>query len=126
MSGCGYSLVDWECREGGYLYDAGSGEGYDPDDTSEICPHCRTADYLQAAKEEAEATSSYSGTGGDGTGVTIWAEAERLALDANRSEATKALAKIGIVRALERDESPAGYSVVLCNTQSPCSEANVN
>lgn len=117
MSGCGYSIGDWDCREGGYLYDSGSGEGYDLDDCSEVCPQCRTADYLQDAKEEAESTSSYSGTGGSGTGVTIWANAERIALDANPQEARKALGEIGVVSALEDSDGPDGYSVILCNTQ---------
>lgn len=117
MSGCGFSIGDWDCREGGYLYDAGSGEGYDPQDTTYICPHCRTHDYLEAAKDDAESTSCYSGTCGAGTGVTIWAAAEERALSANPAEARKALCAIGVVSALEADASPQRYCVVLCNTQ---------
>lgn len=119
MSGCGYSINDWDCREGGYLYDAGSGEGYAIDDTTFICPRCRTFDYLEAAKEEAESVSSYYGTDGSGTGVTIWASAEQHALSANPEEARKSLSDLGVVSALEADGSPQGYSVVLCNAQEP-------
>lgn len=119
MNGCGYSMGDWDCREGGYLYDAGSGEGYDPSDCTYICPQCRTADFLEAAKADAETTSRYSGSCGSGTGVTIWASAEKTALSANPEEARKALSALGVVSALEADDSPEGYSVVLCNTQQP-------
>ncbi|HDS1726122.1 MULTISPECIES: hypothetical protein [Pseudomonas] len=110
-SACGYSLNDWECRPGGYLFDAGTGEGYDPQDCSYLCPHCRTQDFLESAKEEAESVSSYGGTGGSGTGLTIWMAAERQALEANRPAALEALASLGPVQALDDDE------VVLCNTQ---------
>ncbi|WEJ19331.1 hypothetical protein N0B28_13555 [Pseudomonas sp. SD17-1] len=108
---CGYSDGDWECRPGGYLFYAGDGEGYDPQDCSYLCPHCRTQDYLESAKEEAESVSSYGGTGGSGTGLTIWMAAERQALEANRPAALEALASLGPVQALDNDE------VVLCNTQ---------
>jgi hypothetical protein len=117
MSGCGYSSGDWDCREGGYMYDAGSGEGYDPEDSTYICPQCRTKDFLEAAKDDAESTSSYSGSCGSGTGVTIWARAEKEALSANPVEARKALSELGVVGALDHDESEEGYSVVFCNTQ---------
>jgi len=110
-SACGYSVGDWGCRPGGYLFDAGTGEGYDPHDCSYLCPHCRTLDYLVSAKEEAESVSSYGGTGGSGTGLTIWMAAERQALEANRPAALEALASLGPVQALDDDE------VVLCNTQ---------
>lgn len=117
MSGCGYSSNDWECREGGYLFDAGTGEGWCADDTSEICPCCRTKDYLEAAKDEAESCSSYSNNGSGGTGLTIWNSAEREALEANKVAAIQAMSEIGIVHALEDDDSEQGYSVVMCNTQ---------
>lgn len=108
---CGYSLGDWECRPGGYLYDAGTGEGYDPQDCSHICPCCRTKDYLEAAKEDAESTSKYSNNFDSGTGLDIWKSAERVALKANHPAAVKALAEIGPVEALD-DET-----VVVCNSQ---------
>lgn len=54
---CGYEDGDWRCREGGYLWYAGDGEGFDPSDCSYLCPHCRTQDYLEAAKEDAESCS---------------------------------------------------------------------
>lgn len=108
---CGYSVGDWECRPGGYLFDAGTGEGYDPHDCTYLCPHCRTQDYLESAKEEAESVSTYGGTGGSGTGLTIWMAAERQALEANRAAAILALASLGPVQALDVDQ------VVLCNTQ---------
>ncbi|WP_153785306.1 hypothetical protein [Pseudomonas sp. EMN2] len=108
---CGYSVGDWECRPGGYLFDAGTGEGYDPQDCSHLCPHCRTQDFLESAKEEAESVSTYGGTGGSGTGLDIWMAAERQALKANRPAALKVLASLGPVQALDGDE------VVLCNTQ---------
>ncbi len=117
MSGCAYQEGDWECREGGYQWYAGDGEGYDPEDCSYICPHCRTNDFLESAKEEAESCSHYSNNGSCGTGVDIWEQAERRALQANRAEAVKALAAIGPVSALEADDSAQRYSVVLCNTQ---------
>ncbi|WP_268797558.1 hypothetical protein [Pseudomonas huanghezhanensis] len=117
-SACGYTQGDWECREGGYLWYAGDGEGYDPEDTSEICPCCRTKDFLEAAKDEAEACSSYSNCGDSGTGVDIWASAEKVALRANPVAAAQALQELGVVAALESDDSPDGYSVVLCNTQT--------
>jgi hypothetical protein len=117
MSGCAYEIGDWQCREGGYLWYAGDGEGWDPEDTSNICPHCRTKDYLEAAKEDAESCSHYSNCGDSGTGVDIWKSAEASALKANQPEAARALREIGIVAALEGDDSAAGYSVVLCNTQ---------
>ncbi|MEX0297073.1 hypothetical protein AAH995_27810 [Pseudomonas putida] len=110
-SACGYSVGDWECRPGGYLFDAGTGEGYDPQDCTYLCPHCRTQDYLEAAKEEAESVSSYGGTSGSGTGLDIWKAAERQALEANRPAALKALASLGPVQALDDEQ------VVLCNTQ---------
>lgn len=108
---CGYSVGDWECRPGGYLFDAGTGEGYDPQDCTHLCPHCRTQDFLESAKEEAESVSTYGGTGGSGTGLDIWMVAERQALKANRAAALKVLASLGPVQALDGDE------VVLCNTQ---------
>ncbi|WP_369991228.1 hypothetical protein [Pseudomonas xanthosomatis] len=111
QAACGYSVGDWECRPGGYLFDAGTGEGYDPQDCSYLCPHCCTLDYLESAKEEAESVSSYGGTGGSGTGLTIWMAAERQALEANRPAALEALASLGPVQALDDEE------VVLCNTQ---------
>lgn len=110
-SACGYSVGDWECRPGGYLFDAGTGEGYDPQDCTYLCPHCRTQDYLESAKEEAESVSSYGGTGGSGTGLTLWMAAERQALEANHTAALVALASLGPVQALDDDQ------VVLCNTQ---------
>lgn len=111
MSVCAYRSGDWECREGGYLWNAGDGKGW-------LCPHCRTADYLEAAKEEAESCSSWMKNGRYGTGVDLWTSAEREALQANEQAAKAALATLGVVRALEDDDNPAGYSVVLCNTQS--------
>ncbi|MGE8465423.1 MAG: hypothetical protein ACN6QE_04700 [Pseudomonas putida] len=108
---CGYSVGDWECRPGGYLFDAGTGEGYDPKDCSYLCPHCRTQDFLEAAKDDAESTSSYSNNHESGTGLDIWKAAERHALEANRPEAIKALVEIGPVEALDDDD------IVLCNTQ---------
>ncbi|MNO66159.1 hypothetical protein D3C76_569410 [compost metagenome] len=110
-SACGYSVGDWECRPGAYLFDAGTGEGYDPQDCTYLCPHCRTQDYLESAKEEAESVSSYGGTGGSGTGLDIWKAAERQGLEANRPAALNALAQLGPVQALNDDE------IVLCNTQ---------
>lgn len=109
--GCGYSSGDWECRSGGYLWDAGTGEGYDPEDCTYICPHCRTQDFLEDAKEEAESCSYYSNCGVSGTGLTIWKSSEREALQANKEEALKALLVIGIVSALDGDD------IVLCNTE---------
>lgn len=117
MSGCNYEDGDWECRKGGYLWYAGDGEGYDPEDCTYICPNCRTHDFLEAAKEESEGCSFYSNNGSSGTGVDIWEIAERAALKANRAEAVKSLRTIGPVCALEADDSPEKYSVVLCNTQ---------
>jgi len=107
---CDYTSGDWECRSGGYLYDAGTGEGYDPEDCSYICPKCRTADFLEAAKDDAESCSSYSNCGISGTGLDIWTNSERTALDANLFEAKKCLLSLGVVSALDND------SVVLCNT----------
>ncbi|CAD0264179.1 hypothetical protein DENIT_20062 [Pseudomonas veronii] len=108
---CGYSSGDWECRQGGYLYDAGSGEGYDPSDCTYICPKCRTKDFLESAKEDAEGCSHYSNNGTSGTGLDIWKNAERQAIQANPTAAIKALSELGPVEALD-DET-----VVLCNTQ---------
>lgn len=108
---CGYERGDWECRDGGYLWYAGDGDGYDPEDCTYLCPHCRTKDYLEAAKEDAESTSSYSNNGSCGTGLDIWKSAEREALEANRQEALKALAEIGPVAALDGEET------VMCNVQ---------
>lgn len=108
---CGYSVGDWECRPGGYLFDAGTGEGYDPQDCTYLCPHCRTQDFLEAAKEDAEGCSRYSNNGSSGTGLDIWKSAEREALEANRPAALQALADLGPVEALDDEE------VVLCNTQ---------
>jgi len=118
MSGCGYDHGDWECREGGYLWYAGDGEGYDPEDCSYICPHCRTKDYLEAAKDDAESCSSWSDCGTSGTGLDIWIGAERRALIANPNAAKLALLEIGAVEALVGDDSPQRYSVVMCNTQA--------
>lgn len=117
MKSCGYESGDWECRDGGYIFYAGDGEGYDPEDCTYICPHCRTKDFLEAAKDDAESCSSYSNNGSSGTGLTIWKSAEREALEANKDAALLALAEIGIVQALEGDDSNQGYSVVMCNTQ---------
>lgn len=108
---CGYSAGDWECRPGGYLFDAGTGEGYDPQDCSYLCPNCRTQDYLEAAKDDVESTSRYSKNYESGTGLDIWKAAERHALEANRPAALAALAELGPIAALDDDE------VVLCNTQ---------
>ncbi|MEE3636485.1 hypothetical protein UIA24_19865 [Pseudomonas sp. AL 58] len=110
-SACGYSVGDWECRPGGYLFDAGTGEGYDPQDCTNLCPNCRTQDFLESAKEDAEGCSRYSNNGSSGTGLDIWKSAERQALETNRPAALKALAELGPVEALDDDE------VVLCNTQ---------
>jgi len=117
MSGCGYEIGDWQCREGGYLWYAGDGEGWDPEDCTDICPHCRTKDYLEAAKDDAESCSSYSNNGSSGTGLDIWVAAEKSALNANHPAACKALAEIGPVSALDADDSDQGYSVVICNAQ---------
>lgn len=114
---CGYDDGDWRCREGGYLWYAGDGEGFDPSDCSYLCPHCRTQDYLEAAKEDAESCSEFSNNGVSGTGLDLWRAAEAKTLVANRPEALKALASLGPVSALEGDTSPQGYRVVLCNTQ---------
>lgn len=111
MSGCNYATGDWACRKGGYLWYAGDGEGYDPEDCSYICPHCRTKDYLEAAKEDAESCSSWMNNGAHGTGLDIWNISERTALEANRNQAIKALKKIGPVAALDGDE------IVICNSQ---------
>lgn len=109
--GCAYEIGDWQCREGGYLWYAGDGDGYDPEDCTHICPHCRTKDYLEAAKEEAESCSRYTNNGSSGTGLDIWTSSERTALEANRPEALKAMAELGPVSALDGDEA------VICNTQ---------
>lgn len=108
---CGYSIGDWECRPGGFLYDAGTGEGYDPQDCSHICPCCRTKDYLEAAKGDAESTSKYSNNFDSGTGLDIWKSAEREALKANHPAAVKVLAEIGPVEALDDG------TVVICNSE---------
>jgi hypothetical protein len=111
MTGCNYAPGDWECRAGGYLWYAGDGEGYDPTDCTHICPSCRTADYLQAAKEDAESCSSFTNNGYGGTGLDLWKISERTALEANRPAALKALAKLGPVAALDDEET------VICNSQ---------
>ncbi len=108
---CGYEIGDWQCREGGYLWYAGDGEGWDPEDCTDICPHCRTKDYLDSAKDDAESCSSYSNNGSSGTGLDIWVAAEKSALSANHPAACKALAELGPVSALD------GSDVVICNTQ---------
>lgn len=110
MSGCDYTDGDWECVEGGFLIDE-PGEGWDPEAATHICPHCRTKDFLEAAKEEAESVSSYSNNGSCGTGLDIWTAAEKEALTANHPAACKALSEIGPVSALDGDD------VVICNTQ---------
>ena len=117
MKACGYEEGDWQCRKGGYLFYAGDGEGYDHEDCTYICPHCRTKDFLEAAKDDAEGCSSYSNNGSSGTGLTIWIAAEKRALEANHPMACKALSEIGVVAALDADDSDQGYSVVMCNTQ---------
>lgn len=117
LGDCGYEDGDWRCREGGYLWYAGDGEGFDPTDCSYLCPHCRTHDFLEAAKDDAESCSRYSNNGSSGTGLNIWKAAESKALEANRPEAIKALVMLGPVSALEGDDSSEGYSVVMCNTQ---------
>lgn len=118
MSGCDFSIGDWQCREGGYLWDAGTSEGYDPTDCTYICPHCRTKDFLEAAKEEAEGCCSYSNNWDSGTGLDIWKRAEAEAMKANRLEAIKALKEIGLVSTLVADNSPEGYTVVICNNHA--------
>lgn len=85
MSACGYTHGDWECREGGYIWNAG--DGYDPANCTYICPHCRPADYLEAAEEDAESCSSWMNKSTSGTGVDLWALAESHALAANEMEA---------------------------------------
>lgn len=110
-AGCAYEIGDWQCREGGYLWDAGTGEGWDPEDCTHICPHCRTKDYLESAKDDAESCSSYSNNGSSGTGLDIWTSSEKVALTANHPAACKALSEIGPVAALDGDD------VVICNTQ---------
>ena len=117
MSGCSYTHGDWECRKGGYLWYAGDGEGYDPSDCTYICPCCRTADFLEAAKDDAESCSSWTNNGTSGTGVDLWVSAEQRALTANVTGARIALAQMGPVNALEGDDTPQGYSVVICNTR---------
>ncbi|MDD2056298.1 hypothetical protein N5D52_10285 [Pseudomonas sp. GD03860] len=96
---CGYSTGDWQCKPGGYLYNANTGEGED-DDPLYICPHCRTKDFLKYAKKGAESLS---------TGVYLWKSAEREALKANHPEAIKTLAELGPVVTLD-DET-----VAICN-----------
>ena len=110
MSGCGYEVGDWACRKGGYLWYAGDGEGYDPTDCTHICPHCRTKDYLESAKEDAESCSSFTNNSFSGTGLDIWISSEKSALEANVVAARKALAEIGPVLALDGDDE------VICNT----------
>lgn len=114
---CGYERGDWECREGGFLFDAGSGEGWDPQDETHICPCCRTRDYLESKKEDAESCSKWSDCGASGTGLDIWIAAERTALAANEPAARMALSEIGVVKALVADDCPQGYAEVLCNTR---------
>ncbi|MDU8350673.1 hypothetical protein RYA05_02075 [Pseudomonas syringae pv. actinidiae] len=120
---CQYEINDWQCRAGGFLWDAGTGEGWDPEDESRICPCCRTRDYLIDAKEDAESCSIWSDCGVSGTGLDIWVSSERTALHANRPEALNALAEIGVVEALVAESDKEGYSVVLCNTQPYPQEA---
>lgn len=117
MKACGYTNGDWECRKGGYLYDAGSGEGWDASDCTYICPCCRTGDYLESAKDDAESTSYWMDCGTTGTGVDIWISAEKHAIKANKVQALIALKSLGIVKALEQDDSEEGYAIVFCNTQ---------
>ena len=114
---CGYQSGDWECRDGGFLFDAGSGEGWCVEDETYICPCCRTSDYLEDRKADAESTSRYTDNGFSGTGLSIWINAEKVALSANEPAAKKALAQLGTVEALVADDSSKGYSIVLCNTQ---------
>lgn len=115
---CQFEIDDWQCREGGFLWDAGTGEGWDPEDVTHICPQCRTRDYLLDAKEDAESCSLWSDCGTTGTGLDIWVSSERTALHANKTEALKVLAEIGVVEALVATPDKEGYSVVLCNTQN--------
>jgi hypothetical protein len=56
--------------------------------------------------------------GESGTGVDLWVMAERRALIANEPAARSALAEIGVVSALDGDDSAEGYSVVICNMQA--------
>ena len=49
--------------------------------------------------------------GASGTGLDIWTNSERTAMEANRFEAIKALAALGPVAALDDDET------VICNAQ---------
>lgn len=111
MNGCGYERGDWECRKGGYLFYAGDGEGYDPEDCTYICPHCRTKDFLESAKDDAESCSSWMNNGSSGTGLDIWLYAEKSALAANHPVACKALSEIGSVSALDH------HDVVICNSR---------
>lgn len=101
----------WECREGGYLWDADN-DGYDPDDDCYPCPKCNTEEYLADAKEFAESTVNGSNNAYFYTGESTWIESVKIAEKWNPEGTKAALAKIGTVEALRPDNNPNGYAMV--------------
>ena len=99
---CGYQSGTMECRGDGYLWDADH-DGFDKYDISYPCPDCRTKEYLENAKEQAESTSSFFNMSSSGTGVDIWQGAVKHALEQNGGAAEQALKEIGKVEAIFDD-----------------------
>lgn len=102
MGTCPYIDSIFECNGNGFLFDS-EASSVDPNDTSHPCPACNTMEFLDDAKEEAETCSSYSGIGGNGSGVTIWEEAVALAMAANKVACMVYLHSTGVVNALKDD-----------------------
>lgn len=89
---CSYMNGTWECREGGYLWDADA-DGYDPYDESYPCPACNTEEYLRGKSEHASGWSSYQWI--YTSGAEHWRNAVEIATEANPEEARRVLAEIG-------------------------------
>lgn len=107
---CTFQFGTIECTGTGLLWDADM-DGWNEDFNEGPCPECNTAEYLKAAKADAESSSFYSNGSSSGTGLTVWLDAAATALRWNRQAAVVALKEIGTVGCAVDVEDEAGNSI---------------
>lgn len=101
---CTYTDGAWECREGGYLWDA-DGDGYDPADCSYPCPACNTREYLVDAVEAAQCLTGFNGI--STSGAETFRHRVEKALAVSPEIASAVLREIGPVACCDWDNPNA-------------------
>ena len=120
---CTYQRGTWECRGDGFLWDADC-DGYDPTEFDHPCPECNTKEFLAAAKEYAETTTSASCGGGAGysqwTGADWWRAHVEAARKLNPDAARKAEHELCPINAMVPADNADGYAIeVIAAAQEP-------